>query len=137
MGLSTSHDCWHGSYGAFMAWRTTLAQIAGYPLKRYDDQNGAEGPAIWSIYSGDDPKFSGEWEALPPDPLLILLIHSDADGIIKPEHAQPLADRLEELKPLLPHSDHRGHIGNWRDKTQKFIDGLRTAAELQESVVFH
>lgn len=26
MGLDTTHDCWHGSYGSFNAWRIQLAK---------------------------------------------------------------------------------------------------------------
>jgi hypothetical protein len=32
MGLDTTHDCWHGSYGGFNRWRNAIAAAAGYTL---------------------------------------------------------------------------------------------------------
>lgn len=43
----------------------------------------------------------------------------------------------EELIPKLPDEDTGGHIGNWRDKTQQFVDGLREASKAKEDVGFH
>jgi hypothetical protein len=77
------------------------------------------------------------WDALKPDILHVLLHHSDCDGIIEHKHCKSLADRLEELLPLLPDGDGGGHIGDWREKTQRFIDGLRLADSLGENVEFH
>jgi hypothetical protein len=78
----------------------------------------------------------GEWDATPADPLMILFAHSDCDGVIHPEQATPLANRLEEMLPLLPDGEGGGHVGNWREKTQKFIDGLRMAGAAGEDVEF-
>lgn len=143
MGLDTSHDCWHGAYSAFTRWRNQLAVVAGYQLMHPTPEEIADG-AIPSMqypmieWSGIEEKnFSGEWDRTPPDPLIVLIAHSDCDGVVHPAQAWPLANRLEELLSKLPDEDAPGHIGNWREKTQKFIDGLREAARAGEDVDFH
>lgn len=150
MGLDCSHDCWHGAYSAFMRWREKLAEVAGLPPLMlmdgfYKPLNCGDLP---TLYCGDralaneylsriDKLLPISWDCLEDDVLHDLLYHSDCDGELDAEICAPLADRLEELLPLLPNGDGGGHIGDWRDKTQKFIDGLRLAAERGESVEFH
>ena len=77
------------------------------------------------------------WNYFKNDPLTILLRHSDCEGTIAAADCAPLAYRLAELLPLLPDEDGGGHIGNWRKKTQTFIDGLFAAASADEPVEFH
>lgn len=125
MGLDTTHDCWHGGYYSFMAWRKKLAEVAGWgDLEKYDG------------YYGDR-----EYPAPETDALTVLMNHSDCDGEIAAEWCGPLADRLAELLPLLPEEDAgvSGHLARrgWRGTTQKFIDGLRAAAAAGEPVEFH
>lgn len=76
------------------------------------------------------------WESYQPDPLVILLHHSDSDGEIAWQDCLAIARRLEEIIDLLPIEDASGHIGNWEKKTQAFIDGLKLAYEQQENIVF-
>src|SRR6266566_4236438 len=121
MGLDCSHDCWHGAYSAFMRWRSKLLEVS-YHLDLMQMKN----------FNGDIT-----WQVLGKDPLVILLNHSDCDGIIEVKDCEPLANRLEELLPLLPKEDDLGHIGSWQNKTQQFIDGLRLAASRGEDVDFH
>jgi hypothetical protein len=144
VGLDTSHGCWHGAYSAFSRWRNQLALLAGYELMNPTPEEIADGAFPHHEYamiewSGIVEKnFQGEWERTPPDPLIVLFAHSDCDGVIHPEQAGPLANRLEELMPkLVELGDAPGHIGNWADKTQAFIDGLREAWRLGEDVDFH
>lgn len=120
MGLDTSHDAWHGAYSAFHRWRNEIAKAADIPP--LDSMEGFGGAV--------------RWDQLKPDPLHVLLHHSDCDGEIAPEDCAKIADRLEELLPKLPDGDHP-HIGNWRDKTQRFIDGCRAAAAANEPLDFH
>jgi hypothetical protein len=134
MGLDTSHDCWHGAYSAFTRWRDRLAGVAGYELAMLKDEHRETILIDWGHIV--EKNYQGQWDEMPADPLILLIAHSDCDGEILPEHAGPLADRLAELLPLLPDEDAGGHIGNWREKTQKFIDGLRLAAERGEPVEF-
>ena len=77
------------------------------------------------------------WDCLKPDPLHELLHHSDCEGEIPWESCAAIADRLAEVMPNLPEGDGGGHIGNWHEKTQRFVDGLRAAAEAKENVDFH
>jgi hypothetical protein len=139
MGLDTSHDCWHGAYSAFTRWRNKLAEVAGYQVAdvRYDSGHFPTVLIDWGHIAAENPGYlAGDWEKAPTDPLIVLIAHSDCDGHIHPEHAAPLADRLEGLLPLLPDGEGGGHIGDWRAKTQAFIDGLRRAAAANEPVVF-
>jgi hypothetical protein len=137
MGLDTSHECWHGSYGSFSRWRTELARVAGYKIN--PPQIGQPGYDLpWDEF--EDKNYQGEWNGSVPgdDPLLFLLVHSDCDGVIHPEQGIHIARRLEQLLPLLDDTTENGHISpSMRGKTQQFIDGLRTAADAGEDVVFH
>jgi hypothetical protein len=157
MGLDTSHSCWHGAYSAFMTWREKLAEVAELPpLELMDNFCSADStygllPLLRSILDTAPglkdildwrltrlwDQLPISWECLKPDVLYILLSHSDYDGEINAEDCGPLADRLAELIPLLPDEDVAGHIGNWRTKTQVFVDGLRRAAAAGEPVDFH
>ncbi len=153
MGLDTSHDCWHGAYSAFNRWRTMLARVAGMPplvLMEgfFDPEQAVTGNPFWKQYEEDKQRGCiGEgsiwsqlpirWEGLNPSPLHTLLHHSDCDGEIAWQECDAIADALEALIPLLPKVEAAGHIGDWRDKTQTFVDGLRVAAKKQENVEFH
>ncbi len=76
MGLDTTHDCWHGSYGSFSRFRDALATAAGYDTDGWPD-----------------------WPA--EDPLILLIHHSDCDGFIHTLLCRPLAARIDELIPHL------------------------------------
>lgn len=133
MGLDVSHDCWHGAYSAFNRWRNKLAEVAGYKFVK--NKYGYEVLIMdWDKFTEDN--LSGKWETIPEDPLLILLVHYDCDGSIEIQHLIPLVDRLKELLDKLPDETGGGHIENWKEKTQEFIDGLEFAAERNETVIF-
>ena len=150
MGLDTTHGCWHGAYSAFMRWREMIADVAGMPPLElmegfYTPFGGRELP---TLYHGDITYFSGglkrldkrlpiKWDCLKPDPIHKLLNHSDCEGEIEWEDCVAIAERLDQLIPLLPTGDAGGHIGFWRSKTQTFADGLRLAARMKENVGFH
>jgi hypothetical protein len=123
MGLDTTHECWHGAYSAFMRWRRRLAEVAGY--------------GDYETWCREQPHFPATKKDAERDALTVLLNHSDCDGEIATEYCGPLADRLEQLLPLLDGQEDWGHIGNYREKTQQFIDGLRRAAAAGEVVEFH
>ncbi|MBK8188932.1 MAG: hypothetical protein IPK79_00595 [Vampirovibrionales bacterium] len=128
--MTTSHECWSGSYGAFRRWRNALAAAAGYQIGLYEDGNPI--PVLdWD--SLPDGVLAGEWPATPDDPLLVLLAHSDCEGWIRSAQAAPLADRLAELIEKLP-PDTADAI--WRRRTEEFVAGLRKAAEAGEDVEF-
>lgn len=120
MGLDTSHDCWHGSYGAFNRWRTKICEVAGYGALEERENFG-----------GSKPWPEG-------DVLIKLLDHSDCDGEIATEDCGPIADRLESLLPALRIAgDGGGHVGDYATKTETFISGLRAAAKANEPVEFY
>lgn len=157
MGLDTTHDCWHGAYSAFSRWREKLAEVAGYTFHIHGEpfKLGGTGMEVvatsrvmvdldWgSIEATIGRDLLGRWPAIPvrpdgtPDPLIILLGHSDCEGELQAEFLPALADRLEELLPLLEGEDGGGHIGSYVEKTQTFIDGLRRASAAGEDVGFH
>jgi hypothetical protein len=148
MGL----DCSHGAYSAFGRWRSKIAEVAGLPPLDlmegfYSPLKERQGYGIPTFYCGPheptdnllglDSLLPIKWECLKEDKLYILLSHSDCDGEIAWEDCAEIADSLEKLIPLLPDEIAGGHIENWRDKTQNFVDGLRKAAAAKENLDFH
>lgn len=143
MGLDTSHDAWHGSYGAFTRWRNAVAVAAGYEvmeggvIRHSDGRSDLLHDTVLIDWGHvQDKNYSGDWDEPPADPLIVLIAHSDCDGVIHPEHAGPLADRLAELLPLMA-EDQSGHIWSYRGVTEQFIKGLREAVAAGEDVDFH
>ena len=133
MGLDTTHDAWSGAYSAFSRWRNMLAEGAGYSVAKIE---GEALPLVlidWGHVTTEN--IQGDWAETPADPLLVLIAHSDCDGHIVPRDAVPLADRLDELAPLLP-SEGAGHLRDPREQTRRFARGLRAAAEAGERVEF-
>lgn len=146
MGLDVSHDCWHGAYSAFGRWREEIAEICGIPLRlmngfyagpcEFDDEVKAA-PCLHNWAKRTDEWLPIEWASLRPDAIHMLLNHSDCDGMIRWEDCRDIARRLEQILPNLPEDADPGHIGNWRDTTQRFVDGLMRAWEAEEDVEFH
>ena len=136
MGLNTSHGCWDGSYTWFCKWRDRLAEAAGYEFEP-DPRPWDPDDRIVMLPPGSvtDETLMGVWDETPEDPLVVLLAHSDCDGDIYPAQAVPLADRLEEIKGLLPDDEYEAP-SNTKNTTQWFIEGLRRAASRGEVVVF-
>lgn len=138
MGLDTSHGCWHGAYSAFTRWRHKIAEVAGYAVWSVVYDDGIKSDTImldWGHVTEEN--LAGKWNEMPSDPLILIFAHSDCHGELPWQFCAKLAERLEEIMPLLPDGDAPGHIGNWRYKTQEFIDGLKLAHKLQENVNFH
>ena len=158
MGLDVTHGCWRGAYSAFNRWRCKLAEVAGIPLELMEGfyrppneesvrwiapgENGNgpvcksyHGPYLHGWVGNVTPWLPIRWEVLKEDILHVLLNHSDCDGDIRACDCEPLARRLEGLLPLLEGED-MGHVGNYRKKTQTFIDGLRRAVAANEDVRF-
>ena len=138
MGLHTTHDCWTGAYGSFARFRDALAKAAGYETKTVADGYGGMREVLlidWGHVS--ETQIMGEWDRIPtridgtPDPLLILLAHSDCDGIIQARYCAAIADRLTELLPQVPDLPDRH-----RSDARRFVTGLRLAAERGEDVEF-
>jgi len=126
MGLSTSHDCYRGGYGGFKHLRLELAKAAGYDTEIHP--SAGEIPKLdWKTYP-DSAEF-GEWDELPDDILIVLLVHSDCEGKLPHSLCKPLAERLKELSPLLD-SDF------YREQAEAFVVGLELADSLKQDVRF-
>lgn len=123
MGLTTSHGCWDGAYSTFGQFRTILAAYAGIDL------NKMEG------FGGSIPFPSREDE-----PLVILLDHSDCDGVIEFKETKILANRMDEILTIAEKDDSKIlglGVDYFIKKLDTFIDGLLTAHAKGEDVDFH
>lgn len=155
MGLDISHDTWHGAYSAFMRWREKIAEVAGLPPLELMEGFYYEGAdSMGNMFSlldyrypkGDELDMSAvrrmraklpiKWDCLTPSPLHELLFHSDCEGYINWSKCKGIADELEKLLDKLPDEDAGGHIGNWRAKTQTFIEGLLKSYNSKEKLHF-
>jgi hypothetical protein len=131
-----------------MHWRCKLAEVAGFPplrlMEGFFEKGSFDDPFCDRAQLFQDAVEANfysclpiKWDCLKEDPIHELLYHSDCDGEINWERCGPIADSLEKLIPLLPEGDGGGHVGNWREKTQQFVDGLRDAFAKKENVDFH
>jgi len=149
MGLDISHGCWDGAYGAFGRWRQKVAELAGLPPLELmegfyaEDYSGPfslvdciKMPTAHDQIKRVMEKLPIKWECIRYTPLLILLRHSDCEGRIRWAECMEIAKALEKILPLFPDEDAGGHIGNWRLKTQRFINGLKLAYDKKEDVHF-
>lgn len=149
MGLDISHGAWNGAYSAFHRWRCMIAQTMGFPpldimegfyddksdfalLDHKFDKDALEMSALRRIRE----QLPIKWESLKPSPIIELLYHSDCDGDIPHGKLRKLADALEELLHKIPDTDGGGHIGNYREKTQTFINGCRLAYSKKQKLKF-
>lgn len=128
MGLDTSHDCWHGPYSSFHRWRIWLAERAGLPpLELMEGFMGATdhyahvriGTKVMDQYpwQGHSHEVAGlpiSWDCLKPSPL------DHIDGEVT-ETSKPACAIYDGMVPA----------------TERFIAGLRLAAEAKETVEFH
>lgn len=123
MGLDTSHDCWHGPYSAFTRFRCALARVAW-------------GVDLYAAYC-DEKLFDALLKAHGDDPLMHLINHSDCDGEIETDVQLALAERLEQLAPLLDtgvNPQVRSML--FSDAARQFAKGLREANASGEAMEF-
>ena len=116
--------------GSFVATRENVMGVLSEVSKK-----DPEFSAMQTVLEDVLPHLPLKWTAFKPDPIHILLSHSDCDGIIESSDCGPIADSLEHILPDL-RGDFGGHVGDIREKTQIFIDGLRLAAACGEKVEF-
>lgn len=119
MGLDTSHNAWHGSYGSFNSWRTEICKQAG--LGDLRDYYG----------------FGGEKQWDKTHPLFPLLYHSDCDGEIKWEDCKGIANALTGILLSITAS-LTNPVNDWYvGKTTDFINGCMEAYNAKENIDFH
>jgi hypothetical protein len=146
MGLDVSHDCWHGSYGSFNIFRVEIAKAVGIPLELMEGfyESSRIDRLITSKSTLSDAEYIEmyvtrwlpiKWEILKPDPLHILLNHSDCDGTIEIDDQIFIAERLEAIADLLPGGDSQ-YRWNMQEKAKQFALGLRDAHMCNEVVEF-
>lgn len=115
MGLDTTHGCWHGSYGSFMAWRKWLHEYTAPAPHRSLE-------VAWQCGDYDDQT----------KPINVLMNHSDCGGIIAAHQCAPLAEALHGVLEQMEESN-----ATCRSYTEQFIAGLRLAAAAGEDVEFY
>lgn len=133
----------------FARWREGVAAAAGFPPLMLMDgfYPGVTETAVVAQYCGIDLEgLPIPWAVLRDDPLVVLLSHSDCDGEIAVKDCDPLADRLEEIVPILEARDadatnishhRRGMYDGYAPAARRFAAGLREAAKANEPVDFH
>lgn len=141
-----SFDCWAGPYSAFTRWRHALCRAAGWHLEEHvEGYHTFLWPREVNIHGLTEENFLGQWDRIPEDPLVLLVAHSDCDGVLPPEALMPLAERLEELARMLPDKAHdpeyqgdtpRGTYDGILAATLRFSEGLRRSSEAGHRVVF-
>ena len=112
MGLDTTHGCYNGSYSAFNQWRSRVCQEIG----------------LGDIYTYEGFGGSKRWPPVSSEPLVSLLNHWDGDGILKWQECDAMADRLDSIV---------NNMGQFKEVTEQWIEGLRLAYESQENVEFN
>lgn len=123
MGLDTTHNAWHGSYGRFNSFRHELARRIGIDLREYIG------------YDDDGPKGTKRLEDID-HPLMDLFNHSDCDGELTPEQCKKIADGLDLIikeAGIDEASDPYSHISY----AITFRDGCLEAYSKNENIEFH
>lgn len=131
MGLDTTHDCWHGPYGAFNQWRCALHMLIQVDRGQQDDL-GLDG--YEHLIQGTHPRWAWPAPYDKGDPLDVLMSHSDCDGEIEHAACLPLADALQGIADR--RMPARALYDRWRPATDRFIAGLRKAHAAGENVEF-
>lgn len=149
MSLTVTYGCFQNTHSTFSEWRNEIARVAGYKFEERADVY--EGKVYWFTVPAlnwnkiSDENAYGRWKKTPNDPLVVLLAHSDCEGVIHPEQGIALANRLEKLIDRIPEPKQeedndfpwlRTYQDNYREMTKQFIVGLRLAADRGEDVEF-
>jgi hypothetical protein len=109
-------NCYHGRVSRFVGWRCAIAAMTGVSLRYVTVERPVSlGPApapqrLPFIEAEMAPESGvaltplqrlGAWDALPPDPLLILLVLTLPGGTIRYRFAGAMAERLGEMTELM------------------------------------
>jgi hypothetical protein len=146
----------HGAYSAFMRFRSQVAfalgakefhkVYGGWALPQVlTKDNAMSGMALlmqrmeaMSCVS-ENKEYLEERAALKqsnPD-IFILLDHSDCDGHWTPQECKKVATLLKTALPeLCKLPKDGGHIGDWKTKTELFIEGLEYCVQNNQRAEF-
>jgi len=138
--ITVSHGCFVGDALDFLNWRVLLARAAGHGVVPMQiEEVTLLVPSVRDV-DLDIDKVLGVWDQTPEDILAVLLGHCDDDGMIYPVHLIPLAERLDDLLPVL--AEHSEHPTNSPAQlvevqiTKQFIAGLISADAANEAITF-
>lgn len=138
MGLDTTHDCWHGPYTAFLRWRAELHYLLTADIRGRDGYEEAIRSGADVYYWSEDPlplrNVLEPYRAQLERVMRMFMTHSDCDGEIAAEDCGPLADALQIIMDRCMPA--RALYDTARPATERFIAGLRAAAEAGEAVEF-
>jgi hypothetical protein len=141
--------CYRGRIGRFNDWRLALAEMTGVALRyvvvekdvmltsRHPEKSAptrlpvveAE-PHDAALRAGLPPRRRrGDWDALPDDPLLVLLLLTVPGGVVRHDFAVAIAARLAEMTELMYGIDD-GRFGtvDLGRFTEEMTAGLRRIA---------
>ena len=135
MGLDTTHGCWHGPYSAFMRWREWLNYFVMLDRADAGDEAAKEISYGGATREAIDRAWTEGQYADQSVPINVLMNHSDCDGEIPAEVCAPLADALQAI--MEKRMIECALYDEKRPATERFIKGLREAAEAGEAVRFH
>jgi hypothetical protein len=146
-------DCYSGKAEHFINWRKPIAAMTGVSLRYVTIEKPVSfGPPpapqrlpfieVELDQAASDTALTprqqlGAWEALPPDPLLILLVLTLPGGTIRHQFAGAIAERLGEITELMYGIDDGrwGMIDLGRFTEAMRIGMQRIAARGKDSVV--
>lgn len=128
MGLHCSYKTFDGPYSKFDRFRDALAIAAGFEL--YEKEGGHYFGRFGLDYDNtyEEENVLGIWPVEPKEPLLLLLCHSDCEGVIQFRHLCLLAARIAELIPKID--------AQWKVTAIEFARGLLRAYKFERDVKF-
>ena len=108
-------------------WRDSIAGLAD------------PGEIDWERITLDN--LAGDWNEPPDNPPKVLIAHSGCERRIRPEHAGPLAQRLEQVLgrpgPLALELTRGWTLESFVQATRRFSKGLMLASTSGEDLEFH
>lgn len=119
MGLNTTHNCWHGPYSSFNAFRFALARQIGINLDEYDGYNSKGTKDLETIEHDLQPLFN----------------HSDCDGDLKVEESVQIVKGLNNV--LDNFNEELQMPTNFKENIIQFRDGCLEAIHNNEIIKFH
>lgn len=141
MKLTVAPNCFVGEPLDFANWRLLLAKAAGYGVAPLEVDEFTHLVPDFDDTGMTFENIMGIWDIEPEDILIVLLAHSDEDGVIYPAHMEALANRIEELIPDLVNFSQYEHESPQQLAeelvTQRFVAGLRAALAEDVAITFH